>query len=186
MGNTKTDLAVFNEFFSEHKSNFMNFAYMYIRDRDASEDIVMEAMMSYWENRHKIMDNSNALAFVLTVVKNRCLNYLKQKKTHRENNETLQMHESWKLDLQISTLEALVPSDIFSKEIQDLVHKTLSGLNKRSRDIFMMSRYDNMSNKEIAERLNISVKAVEYHITLCLKRLRIALKDYICMILFFL
>lgn len=182
----RTDMTVFNEFFSEHKSSFVNFAYMYIRDKDISEDIVMEAMMSYWENRHKIMDNSNALAYVLTVVKNRCLNYLKQKKMHRESIETLQMHENWKLDLQIATLEALVPSDIFSKEIQDLVNKTLSGLSQRSREIFMMSRYDNMSNKEIAEKLNISVKTVEYHITVCLKKLRVALKDYICMLLFYL
>ena len=119
-------------------------------------------------------------------MKNRCLNYLKQKKMHRESNETLQMHENWKLDLQIATLEALVPSDIFSKEIQDLVNKTLSGLSQRSREIFMMSRYDNMSNKEIAEKLNISVKTVEYHITVCLKKLRVALKDYICMLLFYL
>ena len=49
----------------------------------------------------------------------------------------------------------------------------------QTREVFMMSRFQNKSNKEIAESMNISVKSVEYHITKTLKVLRVALKDYL-------
>ena len=49
----------------------------------------------------------------------------------------------------------------------------------QTREEFMMSRFQNKSNKEIAESMNISVKSVEYHITKTLKVLRVALKDYL-------
>lgn len=88
------------------------------------------------------------------------------------------------LSLRISTLEACSPNDIFSNEIERIVRQTLYQLPQQTRQAFILSRFKEMSNREIAETLNISVKGVEYHISKALKALRVALKDYLPLLCF--
>lgn len=82
------------------------------------------------------------------------------------------------LALRISTLEACDPDKLFCDEIQALVQEAISELPPTSREVFILSRMKNLPNKEIALRLDISVKTVEFHITRSLKQLRVQLKDY--------
>lgn len=82
------------------------------------------------------------------------------------------------LALRISTLEACDPDKLFCDEIQALVQEAISELPPTSREVFILSRMKNLPNKEIALRLDISVKTVEFHITRSLKQLRVRLKDY--------
>ncbi len=90
------------------------------------------------------------------------------------------------LSIRISTLEACNPNDIFSKEIQSILTKTLDDLPLQTKRVFMMSRFEQKSGKEIAEELGITVKGVDYHIAKALKALRISLKDYLPLIYFLL
>ena len=88
----------------------------------------------------------------------------------------------WKqreLAIRISNLEGCNPSYIFSQEIKSIVMKTLNQLPKQTQKVFIMSRFENKSGKEIAQILGISVKGVDYHMNKALKELRIALKDYL-------
>ena len=94
----------------------------------------------------------------------------------------------WDLETKISTLDACSPTEIFSKEIGDLVDKALMSMPEKTLRIFKMSRYEHMSNQQIAEVIGISVKGVEFHISKALTILRSELKDYLpaLMALFFL
>jgi len=83
------------------------------------------------------------------------------------------------LAIRISTLEACNPENIFSEEIRTILVKTLQELPPQTRKVFMMSRFEQKSGKEIAEMLGITVKGVDYHIAKALKALRISLKDYL-------
>ena len=89
------------------------------------------------------------------------------------------------LDIRISTLEACNPEDIFSTEVQQIVTATLALLPEQTRRVFEMSRFENKTNKEIAEELQLTVKGVEYHITKALKPLRENLKDYLPLFYFY-
>ena len=89
------------------------------------------------------------------------------------------------LDMRISTLEACNPEDIFSTEVQQIVTATLALLPEQTRRVFEMSRFENKTNKEIAEELQLTVKGVEYHITKALKALRENLKDYLPLFYFY-
>ena len=86
-------------------------------------------------------------------------------------------------NLRISTLKACEPDQIFNTEIQHIVNKTLQEMPEQSRKIFMLSRYQNLANKQIADSLDISLKTVEAHITKVLRILRLRLKDYLVTIL---
>lgn len=77
MSATINDLASFNKFFTENQHRFIRFAWTYTRDEVVAEDIVMESLMAYWENRDHMTPEINPAAYVLTVVKNKCLNYLR-------------------------------------------------------------------------------------------------------------
>jgi RNA polymerase sigma-70 factor (ECF subfamily) len=69
--------------------------------------------------------------------------------------------------------------------VEQIIQDALDALPEQCRKVIMMSRFEDMSNKEIAERLNLTVKGVEYHITNALKKLRHELKDYMVYLLFF-
>lgn len=91
----------------------------------------------------------------------------------------------FELSTRISTLEACNPDEIFSEEVESIVRETLDLLPEQTRRIFLLSRFENKSNKEIAEEMKISIKGVEYHISKALKVLRVSLKDYLPLFYFY-
>lgn len=172
------DLKEFNQLFTDYQGRFIRFACTYVRDQSVAEDFVVEALMYYWENRHTLAPDSNIPAYVLTIIKHKCLNYLEHIQVREEVAEKMRSHATWELQTRISTLAACEPSELFSAEAQAIVDRTLAYLPEQTRTVFIMSRYHNKSHKEIAEVLGITPKGVEFHISKVLRELRVNLKDY--------
>lgn len=178
MGNT-SELAAFNQLFSDYKGRFIRFAQNYVRDVAVAEDFVIDSLIYYWENRQRLEENTNVPAYVLTIIKHKCLNYLQHLQLHQEVADNMISHAQWELNTRIATLEACQPYDLFTAEAQEIVNRTLEQLPARTRQIFIMSRMQNMSHKEIAAEFGMTTKGVEFHIAKALKILRIGLKDYL-------
>ncbi len=174
----------FSQFFRENQETFLAFAYSYIRNCTEAEDILMESMISLWEYRKQWDEERSLHALLLTIIKNKALNYLEHIQTRMRVEEDINAHRQRELNFRIATLKDCEPDKIFSTEIQHIVHKALKKMPKQSRDVFMLSRYNHLSNKKIAEQLNISLKTVEFHITKALRILRLELRDYLISILF--
>ena len=150
----------------------------YVHDDMAAEDIVAESLVKYWRlSLSQEAETSETL--LLTILKNKALDYLRHKVIHESAIENIMELNDRELNIRISTLEACDPEEIFSHEIQTIIHNTLQSLPEQTRRIFEMSRFENKTVKEIAEETNITAKGVEYHITKALKVLRINLKDYL-------
>lgn len=179
-----TDLAAFNKLFTDYHGRFIRFANTYVRDTTIAEDFVMEAFMYYWENRKTLASDSNVPAYVLTTIKNKCLSHLQHIRLKEDVEEKLQAHAEWKLSSMISSLEACEPEELFSADAERIINETLAALPEQTRKIFIMSRYENKSHKEIAEELKITTKGVEFHITRALSVLRPNLKDYLPVFLY--
>ena len=174
---TKKTLS-FNQLYQDYHLQFVRFANTYVRDSIIAEDVTTEAIIYYWENRSKLENESNIAAYILTVIKHKCLNYLRHIQIHEEYSESMRTYSQWELNTRISTLEACEPNELFTIEIQEIVNRTLRELPEQTKKIFLLSRYENKSHKEIAEQFSISTKGVEFHINKALKVLRISLKDY--------
>ena len=113
------------------------------------------------------------------------MDYLKHEEVKRAAFESMVDWHQQELSIRISTLESCDPNEIFSDEVESIIRETLKSLSEQTRLAFLLSRFENKSNKEIAKQMGISVKGVEYHISKALKALRITLKDYLPLFYFF-
>ena len=174
----------FSRLFVEYHTKFVRFANSYVHDLPTAEDITSDAIIYYWENRSRLPDDTNVPAYLLTTIKNKCLNQLEHLRVKENALNEMQANAQWDLDMRVSTLAALEPSEIYTKEIYEMVNNALQKLPEKTRQIFHKSRFDQLSNREIATNLDISIKTVEAHITTALKLLSKELGDYL--LIFFL
>lgn len=181
---TTAEIKSFNKLFTDYHGLFVRFANTYIQDEVAAEDIAVDGIVYYWENRHTLAEDSNIPAYILEVIKHKCLNYLRHLRVREDVESHILEHQQRVNDLRISTLEACDPQEIFSAEAQRLVDEALAMMPDKTRQIFMMSRYENKTYAEIADYFSLSVKSVEFHISKALKVLKVKLKDYMTIVLF--
>lgn len=180
------DIHHFNQLFNEYYAQFVRFANGYVRDEALAEDFVSEAFTVFWEKREELLSNSNSPAYILTIIKNKCLNHLHHIQIRQRIETELNEHNKWALSTSISTLEACNPDFLFSDEVQQIINKTLEKLPSKTRRIFVLSRYQGFTYKEIAEKMNLSNKSIEFHISKALAKFRLTLKDFIvCCTAFF-
>lgn len=159
------------------------FVKSYVHNKQAAEDIASDSIIKLYKSfKHENIENTKA--FLMTILKNSALDYLRKESIRNRVHDIVIDKQSRELDFRISTLEECNPSSIFSNEIIDIINSSLSEVSEQSKRIFEMSRYEYLSNKEIAEKLCLSVKSIEYHITKVLALLRINLKDYLPIIIF--
>ena len=174
-----TDILNFNKLYNDYYQQFVYFAMGYVRDETKAQDFVSDAFAAYWECKDTLLTDTNAPGYILTIVRNKCLNYLQHKKVKLKAIEELTDHAQWVLNTKINTLEACNPDKIFSQEIQQIIEDTINKQPQRTAQIFRMSRFEQLSHREIAEMLKLSTKSIEYHISKVLSELRIQLKDFI-------
>ena len=168
----------FNEIYSSFYRKSYLYVKSYVHDEMVAEDIVSESLIRLWERMKKEPLESVA-PFLFSILKNRSLDYLKHQSVRQ--NAHVQITETLNREIEIRTnsLEASNPNEIFSEEVQRIIKNTLDSLPKKTREIFLMSRFSNKPHKEIAELFDISVKGVDYHVMQAVKELRKALKDYL-------
>ncbi|SFK71658.1 RNA polymerase sigma-70 factor, ECF subfamily [Porphyromonadaceae bacterium KH3CP3RA] len=168
----------FAELYSAYYKKSFLFTKSYVQDKYVAEDIASEVLMKLYEKLQK-EEIESIPAYLLTLLKNQSLDYLRKKAVRDKAHVDYSTADYEELNYRISTLQECDPSLIFSKEIQSIIDTTLEQLSPQTRRVFVLSRYENYSNKEIAAALNISVKSVEYHITKALNLFRENLKDYL-------
>lgn len=179
------DIKAFNSMFNEYHNHFIRFAFGYVKDEEVAQDFVSEAFTIYWEKKSELLPDTIPQAYILTIIKNSCLNYLQHQKIRLKVNNEMMEHADWVLQTKISTLEACDPEFLFSDEIQEIVNKTLKKLPPKTQHIFSLSRELGLTYKEIAELTNLSIKSVEFHISKSLTSLRLSLKDFLTLIALF-
>jgi RNA polymerase sigma-70 factor (family 1) len=161
------DRKAFEILYNKYSRKLYNAAYNLFRDTEVCEDLVQELFIDLWAKRNTL--NITSLEWYLKVaVKNRVLMYIRTQKA----------------TLDISVIETLTDkyttdSQLLQHDISRVLNQSVANLPEKCRHIFTLSRMDYLSNKEIAARLNISIKTVENQITIALRYLRTGLTDYL-------
>ena len=126
MKQPQQDIVSFNKLYRDFEKRFVRFADSYVRDISVAEDITIESMMYYWENRTSLETDTNVPAYILTIIKNKCLNHLRHQRICEEYSEQAQAYYEWELNTRIATLQACEPyCSLLTAEIQELVQQAL-------------------------------------------------------------
>jgi RNA polymerase sigma-70 factor (ECF subfamily) len=175
----------FGVFYNTYYARFLRYAFYYVNDRQAAEDITHDAILYYWENKGKLPPATDVLGYILLTVRNKCLNYLKHLQVESlYSQKNAELYE-WEIKSRIMTLEETDYAEIFTREIMDIITQALSGLPEQTRDIFIRNRFNNESRKEIAAEMGVSVQKIDYHLNKANTLLYEALKDYLPLLFFF-
>lgn len=148
----------------------------YLEDEDEAKGVVQEAFVKLWELRQDLNQESNLRNFLFTLVKNNCLNIIKRRQIllkHHEQIRWMEMH------YQYESLSRMGDDYLEFDELKEKIDLAIQNLPEHCRVVFEMSRFEDLKNREIAEKLGISQKTVEAHLTKALKILRKDLKDYL-------
>ncbi|QNF35154.1 RNA polymerase sigma-70 factor [Adhaeribacter swui] len=143
--------------------------YRTLRDASFAEDIVQEVFLKVWEIRGTLQMDQAIQAYLYRSCYNAALNFLKKQKSRTE----------------IDMLDAVLPdTDTAEKQIslletENQILQAIDALPPKTKLVFSMSRFEELSYKEIADRLDISIKSVEKHMGIALQRLRENLKEYL-------
>ena len=169
----------FNTLYSTYRNKFCSIARSYVRDLAIAEDIVDECFTNFWDNREKIELTDIPEAYILQCIKNKCLNHLRDKATHLRIQQ--QIHEEG-YQAMMTEIDLLAHDNmglLFKAEIKEIFVKHLKDCSEISRNIFISSRFQNMTYEEIARKYDVSPRKVKREIQKNLEKLRTALKDYL-------
>ncbi len=158
---------VFRTIYEEHSKSLYNFMYYKCGDKDLAEDLVQESFVKLWENCAKVeLDKSKS--FLFTIANNLFLNHVAHKKIvlKHSSESTLNQTNNESPEFLLEEKEFLVK-----------LKSTIADLPEKQREVFLLNRIDKKKYKEIAELLDLSVKAVEKRMSLALKSLREKIGD---------
>ncbi len=164
------DHTAFEIIFRSYYAGLVVFSNQFLQDRDAAEELVQGFFVTLWEKRKMLKENASMRSYFFTSIRNRSLNYLKHKSVEKEVLENLE---------QIASSHPVFHENVYiRKELRARLMESIDALPPRAREVFILSRNQGMSNDEIAEKLQISKRTVETHISQALQALRQNLVDY--------
>ena len=160
----------FEQLFFEYQPRLVRFAVHYL-DEETAEDIVQNVFLKLWEKKDEIaLDNIQALLFQM--VRNECLNELKHRAVIGTESLDGLMEVEGSEQLYWQDFAPDADAVLIKDELQQQIDEALTHVSEKSREIFMMSRQQELKPKEIAEQLGITRQAVEKHINAALDALR--------------
>jgi RNA polymerase sigma-70 factor, ECF subfamily len=172
----------FEYVFREHFVKLCLYAEHYVRDKEAAEEIVEDFFVFFWSNADQMVINSSLYGYIYTSIHNRCLKYLRQEKVRNKHIENSQYIFTEK-ELLESVSDDYPDANLVSRELEDIIANAVNSLPEQCRNVFSLSRFDNLSYSEIAAKLGISLNTVKTQMARALHKMRICLKDYLVVLI---
>lgn len=169
----------FQRFFTANFPKVKNFAQMLLKSEAEAEDVAQDVFCKLWLQPEIWLDNDKELdGYIFIMTRNIILNIFK----HQQIEQEYQEEAFEKAILYELTDREEILNNVYYKELLMIVQLTLEKMPKRRRLIFEMSRFRGLSHKEIAEKLDVSIRTIEHQIYLAL----IELKKTLLVFIFFL
>lgn len=169
-GVSKGNLTAFRYLFDNHFADLCNFLLLYVHDRGLAEEIALDIFTYVWEKRESLQIKSSFKGFLFAAAKNKAVSHYRQE--YKDLFSTLQIEDLHLPDADSSQ------QILENKELQQIINQAIEKLPMKSRMIYQMAWEENLSQKEIAEKLGLSPKTVENHVSIALRKLRETLRPY--------
>ncbi|ULB34786.1 MULTISPECIES: RNA polymerase sigma-70 factor [Proteiniphilum] len=172
----------FQYIYKIYYSDLCRIAKGYLADSYLSESIVGDLIYSLWENRSKIEIHTSLRSYLFRSVANKCINYLQLEYVRRETSCSQDDIEAFS-DLWSMGDNPL--QDLEHAELVSIIRNTIETMSPETKQVFLLSRFENKKQKEIAEIMGITVHTVKYHMGSALKKLKESMELYLPFIIFF-
>ena len=176
----------FKNYYIKLYSRVKNFAQSYVLSECDAENIVQNVFVNMYEHWDLLDENINIISYLFTSIKNACIDFLQQELKKQKAKEEYRNQYEMELQLSYDSLDAFNVNFSDEKNIEELLDIAIQKLPERCREIFIMSKIEGRKQKEIAEKLGITVNTVETQMGVAYKKLREELKDYVPLLLFLL
>lgn len=165
----ESDHSAFEEIYRRYSCDIVANAYKKLQDEELSKDIVQDLFIHLWENRNRLREIENPSAYLHTALKNRVFNFFTHQKVESKYINSLR---------EFVNTGNIAHSDFLIRERdqKELIEKAYGTMSPRMRQIFELSRTENLSHREIAIKLSTSEENVSKQITTALKTLRTKLR----------
>lgn len=161
----------FELLFNKYSGVLCKHAVRFVYSKAVAEDIIHDVFFNFWSKKSYQSIKISYRRYLFQCVRNRALNYLRLEfKLNASLPET---------DNRLTTNFQGPEQHLFFEELHQHIETVIERMPFQRKRIFMLHRFDELSCKEIAEKLNLSVRTVEVHVHLALKTLKIGLNDYL-------
>lgn len=171
------DRDAFAEIYNRYWSLLYRLSYQKLRARETAEELVQDLFVSIWTKRDQTTIRE-LRPYLLTALRFSIINHIESLRVHER---FVTYYESF-----LNQTDTEPTDELALQDLTDAVERSLQTLPEKSQQVFRMSRFEYLTIPEIAQRLNLSEKAVEYHLTRTLKVVRENLRDLGALALFFL
>lgn len=171
------DKVVYEQLFQSNYRNLVLYAKKFVMETDIARDLVQDVFVYLWDKRQNLSIEKSLSSYLFRGVHNACINYLKRESTKDNYIKQFLINlngNAYQTSHEEDAHEMLVRNDLL-KQIEGIVDT----LPEQCRNIFKMSRFRGMKNKEIAEIYSISPRTVETQIYRALKVLKENLSPYL-------
>jgi RNA polymerase sigma-70 factor (ECF subfamily) len=168
------DAEAFNELFRIFGPRLCSYAQRITQSRDVAEELVQDVFLNIWTHRAERKIDESVSTYLFRSVRNRALNYLRHERIERRFVER-SLVGYWSLESRESNSNE---SSFVQNEIHAAIQRAIAAMPERSREIFLLNREQGLTYANIAQLLDLSVKAVEYHMGRAFAYLRRQLVDW--------
>ncbi|MCG8580109.1 MAG: RNA polymerase sigma-70 factor [Bacteroidales bacterium] len=170
-GIERGDEAAYQELFLKYYTQLVVFARKVVIDDDLARELVQDVIVNFYEKRGDIKIHSSLKAHLYQSVRNRCLNQIKHSQIRRDHHANIYLTEK--------NSEAYIDDKLEETELEQKIFSIIQTLPAQCKKIFEMSRFEGVTNQEIADKLELSKRTVETQISKALKVLRTNLAGYL-------
>lgn len=178
MSNIRNSHNKFESIYVSHYSRMKLFAQEYVIREEDAENIVHDVFLDLWEQNLSLLTHTNIFAYLFTMLKNRCIDFLRHKTIVRNTAQKLQDDHAKALQMKCQSLETLDEGLFSEPDIEKIIQNAIDSLPDRCREIFVLNKIEGKKQKVIAQELNISINTVESQMAIAYKKLKEILKDY--------
>jgi RNA polymerase sigma-70 factor (ECF subfamily) len=164
------DKKAFDALYGRYWRKLYLLAYQKLRSRELAEELVQDLFISLWTKRESLHITASVGAYLGMAVRYMVIKFFQKERVHQQYEQTAALGPAY-----ANTTEDAV----LFRDLQEVIEQEINKLPEKCREVFQLSRHDNLSQKEISLKLHLSEKTVENHIGKALRLLRLSLKDFI-------
>ena len=163
------DQSAVDELFAFYYPRLYHFSKSILKIENEIDDVLQEVFVKIWINRQKIGNAETFNSYLFTITRNEVLNLIRKNLKDRNFRDELYF---------LSVAEEYhTQNSVEFEEIKSRIDHIVAALPEKRQKVFILSRSEGLSNKEISQRLNISEKTVEDHMTHSIRKIKQSLKD---------